>query len=338
MKDFSLGSVVINNDLNPNTYHYAATHKKNITPGDLFEINVYENLLLWASEDDHISWVCSKNVKFKSERDGLGTNPSGQIVYYVDYLSFAEFDMLFYYNDTLINIEATTSLNQGALPNYFKKIKKNHYILNKAFSTSKIHTVFLLLQEPPSNLVFPENTSFAVVKSSFNKLDMSNGLPAKLIRPTHKLFKKDTKSISYTDLLSKFQKDIFSSFFFDSPEVLGHTMKENIFFERSFLGIVKSSKFDFDFLPPKIKFIYPCLNNDLSLSLFYVLDKQTYEVTYINGVIATDVKKKHFSRSRKMLFSLLNSKQLKFLSGKRIRSIQAFSSTNAFNYSPIKSV
>jgi len=117
--------VLIENKLNPNSHYYQSCHSKKVSEGELFEINIYENLLSWAAIDDNIKWVCSKQKKQKEKFDGLGRNYWGQIVYFVDFLSFAEFDMLFFYNDILINIEATTIANSNnSMHKYIKKIKK----------------------------------------------------------------------------------------------------------------------------------------------------------------------------------------------------------------------
>jgi len=320
MKEIKLSPILIENKINPNTYFYSRRHKnKQFAFGELFEINLYENLLLWAKEDSHIRWVCSKQFNKKELKDGLGRNDYGQIVYYVDYLSFAEFDMLFQYDDILVNIEATVTNNPGTMQSkYFKKINRNHFMLKTMYQTEKVHTVFLLTEEPDEKLVFPENTSYAVVKTFFRDLDYSKKPSKQISRPLSKMYKREVKKIDYHRIFLKFHKTINYKFYREEKDSAINFLQKDLFFERAFLGYIDREILDIDLIPERVRRVYICLNNNNTYTLFYFVKNKVFEVLKLDGEMSVEEKRNRYSRSRKMLIFLKQKKLLYGLSKKKI--------------------
>lgn len=327
MEQVKLGEVLLENKEANNSYHYKKPNDKPFSTGEMFEINLYENLLLWASQDDNINWVCSKNTKKLEVEDGLGSNQHGQIVYFVDYLAFAELDMLFMHGDILVNLEATTTKNwKGFGSNYFSRIKKNHKLLKKIYRVDKVQTIFLIIEEPTEELYFPENTFYEVVGDT-KILSELKSLPKKDKRPLHKMWKKKTGKIYYKSELKNFTKFVKKDFF---SEDVDHMLKfkSNPYFERVFLGYIAGNKVTMDLVPDYINRVFVCLNKNNKISLFYYLSGQTYEITDLDtDSPKKEKKRKQYSRSAKMLKYLFNENVLYPLSNNKIEHLDKKSDT-----------
>jgi len=195
-------------------------------------------------------------------------------------------------------------------------------MLKTMYKTDKVFTIFVLTNEP-DKVKFPENTGYIVVDNI--NLELEDKKPNKVNRPFKKMYIKDIVSIDYYSKFKIFQKKLIYSFFKKEKEETVELFKNQLFFERGFLGYFYRDILDLDIVPNNVNIIYVCLNKNLSITFFFVDEnRHVYEIINLDKKPTLEKKRIKFSRSRKMLIYLRKNKMLYKLSNTKLKKIFEF--------------
>ncbi len=203
---------IAQNRLNKNIYYYEYAHLERFLKesthscsierfqglfGEIFENNVYENIMEWARKDKKLEWFALKGVYVKERfrRNGLSFSSKKQLVYNIDGLDFAEFDALFLRDNTIYFVEMTNSIKVNVSRRYKKRIYQKTQLLNKIFPQYEAICLVVLnnLMRDQSN--WPKNCMFWYV----NQLKLDDKILTKMTTKKWLKYKKFEKNITQNE-------------------------------------------------------------------------------------------------------------------------------------------
>jgi hypothetical protein len=203
---------IAQNRLNKNIYYYDYAHLERFLKestnscsierfqglfGEIFENNVYENIMEWARKDKKVEWFALKGayVKERFRRNGLSFSSKKQLVYNIDGLDFAEFDALFVRDNTIYFVEMTNSIKANVSRRYKKRIYQKTQLLNKIFPQYEAICLVVLNNLMRDQNNWPKNCMFWYV----NQLKLDDKMLVKMT--THKWlkYKKFDKNITQNE-------------------------------------------------------------------------------------------------------------------------------------------
>lgn len=207
--------VIAQNRLNKNIYYYDYAHLERFLKestnscsierfqglfGEIFENNVYENIMEWARKDNKLVWFALKGayVKERFKRNGLSFSSKRQLVYNIDGLDFAEFDALFVRDNTIYFVEMTNSIKANVSRRYKKRIYQKTQLLNKIFPQYEAICLVVLnnLMRDQSN--WPSNCMFWYV----NQLKLDDKMLIEMTNDKKFVYKKFEKTITQNEFPS----------------------------------------------------------------------------------------------------------------------------------------
>lgn len=202
--------VIALNRLNKNIYYYEYAHlerflresKKNGycsieqfqgLSGEIFENNVYENILQWAREDQDVVWFALKGayVKEHFNRNGLSFSSKRQLVFNVDGLDFAEFDALFVRHGRIYFVEMTNSVKPNVAKRYKKRIYQKTQLLKRLFPQYEPICLVVLNNTMKDQTNWPYNAMFWFV----SELKISDKVLERMATKKQLKFKSFSKNI-----------------------------------------------------------------------------------------------------------------------------------------------
>ncbi|MEA3289176.1 MAG: hypothetical protein U9Q04_03245 [Campylobacterota bacterium] len=133
--------------------HYISTYSSLV--GELYENVVYELLLKYAIENQHITRFVLKGPhqdNYKNFKNGMMIDINSQIVYKAGYKDVTEFDALFFTKDSVYFVESTIVKTTTSLR---KRLKKKKALLEILFPKLKIKALIILIKGALGVNVFP---------------------------------------------------------------------------------------------------------------------------------------------------------------------------------------
>jgi len=200
------------NRLNKNIFYYDYAHLERFLKestvscsierfqglfGEIFENNVYENIMEWARKDEKLLWFALKGayVKERFRRNGLSFSSKKQLVYNIDGLDFAEFDALFVRDNTIYFVEMTNSIKANVSRRYKKRIYQKTQLLNKIFPQYEAICLVVLNNLMRDQNNWPKNCMFWYV----NQLKLDDKMLIKMTTHKYLKYKKFTKNITQNE-------------------------------------------------------------------------------------------------------------------------------------------
>ncbi|MEA3353613.1 MAG: hypothetical protein U9Q33_07350 [Campylobacterota bacterium] len=176
-------------DIDKDDPHYISTYSSLV--GELYENVVYELLLPYAIENQHITRFVLKGPhqdNYKNYKNGLMIDINSQIVYKAGYKDVTEFDALFFTKESVYFVETTIVKTTTSLR---KRLKKKKALLEVLFPKLKIKALIILTKGAMGVSVFPSYCTVWLTKPLEDK---------ELIKDiVYNLTKKDKKFIEYGD-------------------------------------------------------------------------------------------------------------------------------------------
>ena len=200
--------VIANNRLNKNIFYYDYAHLERFLKestvscsierfqglfGEIFENNVYENIMEWARKDEKLVWFALKGayVRENFRRNGLSFSSKRQLVYNIDGLDFAEFDALFVRDNTIYFVEMTNSIKANVSRRYKKRIYQKTQLLNKIFPQYEAICLVVLNNLMRDQNNWPKNCMFWYV----NQLKLDDKMLVKMTTHQNLKYQKFDKNI-----------------------------------------------------------------------------------------------------------------------------------------------
>lgn len=203
---------IAQNRLNKNIFYYDYAHLERFLKestvscsierfqglfGEIFENNVYENIMEWARKDERLVWFALKGayVRERFRRNGLSFSSKKQLVYNIDGLDFAEFDALFVRDNRIYFVEMTNSIKANVSRRYKKRIYQKTQLLNKIFPQYEAVCLVVLNNLMRDQNNWPKNCMFWYV----NQLKLDDRMLQKMTTHKHLKYKKFEKNITQNE-------------------------------------------------------------------------------------------------------------------------------------------
>lgn len=200
------------NKLNQNIFYYDYAHLERFLKestvscsierfqglfGEIFENNVYENIMEWARKDKKLVWFALKGayVQERFRRNGLSFSSKRQLVYNIDGLDFAEFDALFVRDNTIYFVEMTNSIKANVSRRYKKRIYQKTQLLNKIFPQYEAICLVVLNNLMRDQHNWPKNCMFWYV----NQLKLDDKMLVKMTTHKYLKYEKFEKNITQNE-------------------------------------------------------------------------------------------------------------------------------------------
>lgn len=169
--------------------HYIGTYSSFV--GEVYENVIYELLLKFALENEHITRFILKGPhqnKYKNDKNGLMIDINSQIVYKAGYKDVTEFDGLFFTKDCVYFVESTIVKTTTSLR---KRLKKKKALLEVLFPSKEIKALIILTKGAVGTSVFPDYCTVWLTKELqgeelINNLIHKRDNTAKLVTPKNK--------------------------------------------------------------------------------------------------------------------------------------------------------
>jgi len=206
-------------DIEKDDVHYISTYSSFI--GEVYENIVYELLLNYAVNNDHITKFVLKGPHqdgYANQKNGLMIDINNQIVYKAGYKDVTEFDALFFTKDSVCFVESTIVRTTTSLR---KRLKKKKALLEVLFPSLRIEALIILSEGALGVNVFPSYCTVWVTKP----LD-DEDIISKLIHNKNTNGKKFTTP-SHNKLINTSSVNIELFKYFDTINWILRTVRKN---------------------------------------------------------------------------------------------------------------